>query len=364
MSILNFGQPEKLKSRSSKPSKLMLVIGLLLILLGLRTTLASSINLNSGDAIEFGQGIVQTTACDNEISINPISTFVNSSEGGSYGLTALNFSGIDSSSAHCASKDFYIHAYYKNSTGPENIIDSVSEIIVRDSGRDFAVDAIAGLVILSTNNESFSLTFATNHNLLDAQQLDRITIESRDHVYSVGSIGPGGGIVFYISDSPFACGPTQSEQCNALEYPPSGVVPGSIVKWAPPEGPTTEIGTGARNTSIGSGYKNSVSIVHQYTELDGIDQSTYQAGVMRLYSGGDLTDWYMPSRDEIFELYRYTQSNDLSAPMAFGNSSSEISATSNWGIYFPVANQVPTQTGTKRDVNPSCPIRAFMTARG
>jgi hypothetical protein len=360
--ILNLNPTPSRRVRK-KPGVFLFLIAVASGALFIGNTLAGNISLNSGTAVEFGQGVVQATACDNEISINPISTFMNSSEGGSYGLTALNFSGIDSSSDHCARKDFYIHAYYKNSTGPENIIDSVSEIIVRDSGRDFAVDAIAGLVMLSTNSDSFSLTFATNHSLLDAKQLDRITIESRDHIYSVGSIGPGGGIVFYISDSTFSCGPTQSEQCNALEYPPTGVVPGSIVKWAPPEGSTTEVGAGARYTSIGSGYKNSVSIVHQYTELDGIDQGTYQAGVMRLFSGGGLTDWYMPSRDEIFELYRYTQSNHLSAPMAYGNSSSEVSAISNWGIYFPIANQVPTQTGSKRDVNPSCPIRAFVTAR-
>ena len=361
--LLELQGPTK-RPANKNPLVVLILCGLIGGGLFIGNTFASKITLNGSTPIEFGQGTGLTSACDDQITVMPVSTFVNSNESAAFAVTAINFSGIDSSAGACASKDFFIHAYYKNGTSPENFIDSTNEIIVRDSGRSFSVDAISGLVMLSTSNDAFSLTFSTTHTLLDPSRLDTITIESKDHIYSVGSEGPGLGTVFYISDTPFACGPTLSSQCNALEYPPTGVIPTTTARWAPLISATTAVGAGARLTAIGTGYKNSVSIVHQYTEIDGADQSLYQAGVARSFSGGGLNDWYMPSRDELNELYKYTWSNHLGAPMAYGNSSSEVSANSNWGIYFPIANQVPTQTGTKRDTNPSTPIRAFMTARG
>jgi hypothetical protein len=37
----------------------------------------------------------------------------------------------------------------------------------------------------------------------------------------VGDVGPGGGTVFYVATTPFACGPTRSESCLYLEAAPA-----------------------------------------------------------------------------------------------------------------------------------------------
>jgi hypothetical protein len=80
----------------------------------LSSTFAASINLNAGGPVEFGQGVVQTTACDDEITVTPISTFVNAAGYGSHMFTSLRISGIDSSEGKCSGKRFLIKAYGDN----------------------------------------------------------------------------------------------------------------------------------------------------------------------------------------------------------------------------------------------------------
>jgi hypothetical protein len=43
--------------------------------MGLSSTLAGTISINSGATVEFGQGIVSTAACDNSINITPTSSY-------------------------------------------------------------------------------------------------------------------------------------------------------------------------------------------------------------------------------------------------------------------------------------------------
>ena len=84
MSLLNFDparSPEGNNSVSKggkKPFKLILGIGALVAVIGLGSTLAANININSGP-IEFGQGVAQTTACsgDTPIYVTPQPTFYN-----------------------------------------------------------------------------------------------------------------------------------------------------------------------------------------------------------------------------------------------------------------------------------------------
>lgn len=325
----------------------------------LLTTLGATININGGEA-EFGQGLLNLTTCDTEISVVPGSIFKKVSGTDTYLLKSLKVSGINSSANHCSGKDFHIKVYYKDQDGPQNIIDSTSEIVVRDFGSVFKMDAITGAVLESTDNTSFALNFDITRTLLDSNQISQITLESKDHKYTVGDSGPGAGIIFYISNSPFACGPNLSDTCNALEYTLGGSINGATnSRWAPNGQETIAIGTGARTTAIGGGYSNSLAIVDKYTTIGGAPQSTYQAGKSRLFNGGGLNDWYMPSIDEIIELHKYAISNGFNSSMAYYNSSTEVSGNQNWGIYFPYLSNSPTQTGSKLDNNPTWPIRSF-----
>ena len=324
------------------------------------TTLGASISINGGEA-EFGQGLLNLTTCDTDISVVPASAFKNVSGIDTYLFKSLKVSDIDSSANHCAGKDLHVKVYYKDQDGPRNFIDSTSEIVVRDFGSVFKMDAISGVVLESPNNSTFTLNFDVTHALLDAGKISHITLESKDHKYTVGDSGPGAGIIFYISNSPFACGPTLSDSCNALEYTLGGSISGAVdSRWAPTGQETIEVGDSARSTAIGGGYSNSLAIVNKYTTIGGAPQTTYQAGKSRLFTGGGFNDWYMPSIGEIIELHKYAVSNSFNSSMAYYNSSSEVSGNQNWGLYFPYLSNTPTQTGSKLDNNPTWPIRSFL----
>jgi hypothetical protein len=120
-------------------------------------------------------------------------------------------------------------------------------------------------------------------------------------VYSVGQTGPGGGTVFYVATSPFACGPTRSETCTYLEAAPSGWNTGSdpTKPWADyTHADVSGVGNDAAAYNdalgVGLGYKNSLAIVIQ----NGAG-TTYAAGAARAYTGGSKTDWYLPTTAEL-----------------------------------------------------------------
>ena len=78
-------------SRPRKNLRLILGVGTIAAVVGVSSTLASSITLNGGGGVEFGQGILTTAACDNSIKVTPISGFSNSDSSASPSPTAARF---------------------------------------------------------------------------------------------------------------------------------------------------------------------------------------------------------------------------------------------------------------------------------
>lgn len=112
MSILNF--EDEPRGSLKKPLKVLLGIGGLAAVVAITSTLAANININSGP-VEFGQGVSQTAACDDQITVTPYSTFINDSSTGTHMLTSIKVSGIDSSQDKCSGKIFVIKAYGEDS---------------------------------------------------------------------------------------------------------------------------------------------------------------------------------------------------------------------------------------------------------
>lgn len=139
--------------------------------------------------------------------------------------------------------------------------------------------------------------------------------------YACGETGPGGGTVFYAVSSPFPCGPKgSSSTCNFLEAaanpwdpssehacpntPCGGTVQvtsdfsfsGKGISWCTGLGPNDYVS----NTydSIGSGFQNTAYM----NTMCGSGSASQAAGN---YQGGGLTDWYLPSKDELNALYAY-----------------------------------------------------------
>ena len=111
MEILKF-DPAPRQNRGSNKSmnkSLFAIVGVV-ALAALGTTLAGQITLNSGQSVEFGQGVSVTAACDvtGGITMAPSASFVNAVGTGTFNLGTIGFSGIDST---CAGKVFTLKAY-------------------------------------------------------------------------------------------------------------------------------------------------------------------------------------------------------------------------------------------------------------
>ena len=76
MEILNFSGQEVSGSKKRSRSRAFIGIGVIAAAVGLSSTLAANISINSGP-VEFGQGVAQTVACsgDESIIVTPATSF-------------------------------------------------------------------------------------------------------------------------------------------------------------------------------------------------------------------------------------------------------------------------------------------------
>ena len=113
----------------------------------------------------------------------------------------------------------------------------------------------------------------------------------------VGNIGPGGGKVFYVSTTGFnEAGAACSPSCHYLEAAPTtgtNAWTDTLYKWSLP--PTTTVGsTGA---AIGTGLANTQAMA-------GKTSTAYSVSFVLAYRGpSNLSDWFLPSKDELNQLY-------------------------------------------------------------
>jgi hypothetical protein len=352
-------------NQEPKKRKLPAILAFLLLFAGgsyfVQTTLAADISINSG-SVEFGQGMMQSVACDDDISVRPISTFTNASGGsGAFYFSSLVVSRVSSS---CNGKDLTIQAYGNSGSNPLALFNSTSTSVVihKNNGGTFVAGAGTTGATVSSGSGTFTVTFTSPVALASA--VFKITVESGEHTaiaYSVGDTGPGGGIVFYFSGAGFNCGSAFSAtgsptggKCNYLEAAPrtwSGGAGDPRISWATNVNDnlvTSVIGAG--ETAIGSGYKNSLAIEAQ----SGNVAASSAAVAARAYRGGSKSDWYLPSKDELNELIR----NRVVADALDGYwSSSEGAADGAWD-QGPNGNQGLARPG-KQQTTPVRPIRAF-----
>ena len=81
MEILKFDSsgPSRPRKKNST-SRTFLVIMTVVAVGALGSTFAANISLNGGAAVEFGQGVAVTAACDSAITVTPGATFTNTAE--------------------------------------------------------------------------------------------------------------------------------------------------------------------------------------------------------------------------------------------------------------------------------------------
>ena len=134
-------------------------------------------------------------------------------------------------------------------------------------------------------------------------------------VYKIGDKGPGGGWIFYDKGG-------YSDGWRYLEAAPNdqGVTP-----W----GCYGASFQGARGTAVGTGKQNTLAIVN------GCAASDTAAKLCANYQGGGKTDWFLPSKDELFLMqYNLKRKGIGGFTDDFYWSSSEYDMYLAWISYF------------------------------
>jgi len=154
--------------------------------------------------------------------------------------------------------------------------------------------------------------------------------------YIIGETGRGGGIVFYDKGS-------VSDGWRYLEAAP--VNQGTSLAWASSGYTSTSIaGTG---TVIGTGKANTAAIL-------AVDANAPAAKACADYRGGGLSDWFLPSRDELNAMYQARSHLGISSGWFW--SSSQYHGSSAWLQNFGNGNQFDYYKGNDYFVRA---IRAF-----
>jgi hypothetical protein len=188
------------------------------VLLGasaLGSTLAANINLNGDSNVEFGQGVLTTTTCDNSILVTALSTFINAENAGSHKFSGLTLSDVDTTddagaSQGCAGKLFTIKAYKSNG----DLLSPSYTIAVDSDGEFVSEDGTASTGIVDDSSDYSTLNFTTA--TIAAEDVFRITIESSEIPSCYGERG--------AVDGSTACRAAVSGYQLAQDFPsyPSG----------------------------------------------------------------------------------------------------------------------------------------------
>ena len=89
------------------------------------------------------------------------------------------------------------------------------------------------------------------------------------------------------------------------------------------------------STGIGMGRANTTAIIGKGKFAHGgVTKSTYAAGLADDYTSNGLGDWFLPSKDELNQMYLNLHKNGLGGLIGTYWSSSEMSGSTAWVQYF------------------------------
>ena len=172
--------------------------------------------------------------------------------------------------------------------------------------------------------------------------------------YNIGDTGPAGGKIFITPSTAgnstglyFEAGPT-------TDY--AGTFPSSEVQrsWSTGANQTSAV-SGADGTAIGTGAQNTIDIVAQSGNVAATSAAVYCSD----YTYGGFSDWFLPSKDELNQMYL----NRVAIGFQNDNyySSSENGTSNAWFQYF-YSNIVNALS--KANVMRVRPVRMFAAAAG
>ena len=162
-----------------KGAKVAIGLALLIIVPSVATTLAGTITINSDTAIAFGQGVVQATACDDEITLTPTTEVDNAAGAGIFKIKTIVLSGI---AAACSGKTFKVQAFGASGDSPLLLASGaggcVASATFSDSTWGTATSPNDCKGVMTGSGDGNILTFTTGATVLDASTVFKFTIET------------------------------------------------------------------------------------------------------------------------------------------------------------------------------------------
>jgi alpha-tubulin suppressor-like RCC1 family protein/uncharacterized protein YjdB len=199
----------------------------------------------------------------------------------------------------------------------------------------------------TTSSPSFTLATPTSNRAIGSLPC------SQGGTCQAGDVGPGGGRVFYVANAPFSApGTGCGTACLYLEAAPATWAGGTgdpAMTWS--GNTSTAIGTAARGSVIGSGFANTEAIVAQSATTN------RAATASRAFNGGGLSDWYLPSSDEMLELQKGRFYTDDFLRCDYYSTSTEADSNIHYIRYS--CQDLALTTSAKWDSRYFRPIRAF-----
>jgi hypothetical protein len=157
-----------------------------------------------------------------------------------------------------------------------------------------------------------------------------------------------GGVVFWVD-------PT--DNTHGLVCAQSDQTPG--IQWHN----GSNVTTGATGAAIGTGSANTIAII----SAQGATETDYAAGLARAYTGGGFTDWFLPSKDELNQMYINKAAINATATANGGvnftgnfywsSTENDTNNFSAWAQYF--TNGYQYADGKNITVNNMRAVRAF-----
>ena len=161
--------------------------------------------------------------------------------------------------------------------------------------------------------------------------------------YAIGDTGPAGGIIFYVSPGGFSMTGIAGT-CHYLEVSPADLTGGTgsqaTMRWSTATNYLYCPVTNGTLGTIGSGKNNTAIIIAAESVAYPGNTYIYAARACSEYRGGGKDDWFLPSKDELSEMYKAKGNPGIPATNGFW-SSSQFDVNRVWVRSFDINNETP-----------------------
>ena len=180
----------------------------------------------------------------------------------------------------------------------QSLVAGTGVTLSNNSGESATPTIAIGQAVGTTASVSFAHVATDSLNITNnVVGGGNITLSPNVSSYAIGDTGPAGGKIFIT--------PSTSGNTTGKYFEAAPVASQVLRKWATDTDPGIGLGNaetavvGADGTAIGTGQQNTADIVAQVGNVAATSAAVY----CDEYAYGGFSDWFLPSKDELNELY-------------------------------------------------------------